>query len=107
MRYPGAQVFYFDKGYSSFVVAHACGAAYYDIGTNQSIAFCPLAQVNEEGEREWALDWLEGTLFLQGVTITPGQRVVSQSCFPWCVSAILLSGSERGRQHDRLQRQSV
>jgi type IV secretion system protein TrbE len=73
-RYPGARVFYFDKGYSSFVLAHACGAAYYDIGTDQSIAFCPLAQVDQEHEREWALDWLEGTLYLQGITVTPGQR---------------------------------
>jgi type IV secretion/conjugal transfer VirB4 family ATPase len=73
-RYPGAQVFYFDKGYSSFVFAHASGADYYDIGTNLTVAFTPLAHVDDETEREWALDWLDGVLSLQGVTVTPGQR---------------------------------
>lgn len=73
-RYPGAQVFCFDKGASSFVVAQASGATYYDIGADQTVAFCPLAQVDAEHEREWALDWLEDLLYLQGVTVTPGQR---------------------------------
>src|SRR5207302_7872773 len=30
-RYPDAQVFLFDKDYSAYVLAHACGAEYYDI----------------------------------------------------------------------------
>ena len=78
-RYPGAQVFCFDKGASSFVLAQASGAAYYDIGADQTVAFCPFAQVDQEHEREWALDWLEDTLYLQGVTVTPGPaaRVVA------------------------------
>jgi len=73
-RYPGAQIFCFDKGASAFVLAQASDAAYYDIGADQTVAFCPLAQVDDEHEREWALDWLEDTLYLQGVTVTPGQR---------------------------------
>jgi type IV secretion system protein TrbE len=71
-RYPQAQVFYVDKGYSSFVLAHAIGAPYYDIGVDET-AFCPLAQVDTEAEREWAKGWLESLLTLQGVTVTPGQ----------------------------------
>jgi len=89
-RYPGAQVFCFDKGYSSFVLAQASGAAYYDLGADETVAFCPLAQVDEEHEREWALDWLEDTLYLQGVTVTPGQRHAL-----WRALSLLGAGSGR------------
>lgn len=71
-RTPGAQVFYIDKGYSSFVLAHAIGAPYYDIGVDET-AFCPLAQIDTEAEREWAKGWIESLLLLQGLTVTPGQ----------------------------------
>jgi type IV secretion system protein VirB4 len=74
LRYRQAQVFWFDKGYSSYVLAQACGAAYYDIGADATITFAPLAHVDDEGEREWALGWLEAVLALQGVHPTPAQR---------------------------------
>jgi type IV secretion system protein VirB4 len=74
-RYPDAQVFWFDKGYSSFVLCQAAEGQHYDIGGDDTpVAFCPLAQVDNELEREWALGWLEELLRLQGLTITPAQR---------------------------------
>jgi type IV secretion system protein TrbE len=74
LRYAHAQVVWFDKGYSSYVLAHACGAAHYDIGADAAVAFAPLAHVEEEAEREWALGWLEELLLVQGVRPTPAQR---------------------------------
>ena len=75
-RYPRAQVFLFDKDYSAYVLAHACGAEYYDIAGDgdRELAFTPLAGVDRASERRWAEEWLEVLLDLQGVTPAPAQR---------------------------------
>jgi type IV secretion system protein VirB4 len=74
-RYPSAQVFWFDKGYSSYSLCLAVGGHHYDIGADETIAFTPLAGIDEEHEREWALGWLEECVVLQGLTtITPELR---------------------------------
>jgi type IV secretion system protein VirB4 len=74
-RYPGAQVFTFDKGYSSYALVNACGGTYYDIGAEHSgLAFCPLKQIDTPADQAWASEWIEIMLALQGVTITPQLR---------------------------------
>ncbi len=75
-RYPGAQVFLFDKDYSAYVLAHACGAEYYDIAGDdeRGLAFTPLAAIDRSHDRRWAQEWIEALLDLQGVTPTPAQR---------------------------------
>jgi type IV secretion system protein VirB4 len=72
-RYDTAQVFCFDKGYSSFILSQACGGDHYDIG-NSHFAFCPLANVDQPNEKIWAENWLETLLELQGVKVTPNHR---------------------------------
>ncbi|HEU4754941.1 MAG TPA: hypothetical protein VFU47_17675, partial [Armatimonadota bacterium] len=61
MRYPRAQLFYFDHGYSAWLLARACGWTHYDIGAGRvdSLGFQPLARVDEPAERAWAAEWLE------------------------------------------------
>ncbi|MCP5057557.1 MAG: hypothetical protein GY937_12650 [bacterium] len=75
-RYPGAQVFAFDKGYSSFVLTRAAGGDHYDVASNEAedLAFCPLAEVDRPEERLWAAGWVEILLGLQDVTVTPAHR---------------------------------
>src|SRR6266478_4287272 len=75
-RYPAAQVFLFDKDYSAYVLARACGAEYYDIlGDSESpLSFYPLATLDTLADRVWAQEWLEVLLALQGVRATPVQR---------------------------------
>ncbi len=75
-RYPDAQVFLFDKDYSSYVLAHACGAEYYDIlgEGERPLSFYPLAALDTLAERVWAQEWLEVLLGLQRVQVTPAQR---------------------------------
>ena len=75
-RYPDAQVFLFDKDYSAYVLARACGAEYYDIAGDdeRGLAFTPLAAIDRSHERRWAQEWIEVLLDLQGVTPTPAQR---------------------------------
>jgi len=71
-RYPGAQVFAFDKGYSSFVLVNACGGTYYDIAAEHStLAFCPLKRLDTPADQAWAAEWIEVMLILQGLTMTP------------------------------------
>ena len=74
-RYPNAQVFVFDKGYSSFPLVKASGGEHYDIlGEYGSPQFCPLARIDEPLERAWAAEWLETLVALQGVTLNPASR---------------------------------
>ena len=74
-RYPNAQVFTFDKGYSSYVLVNACGGTYYDIGGEHSgLAFCPLKHIDTPADQAWATEWLEIMLSLQGVDVTPQMR---------------------------------
>ena len=73
-RYPGAQVFAFDKGYSLYVLCAASGGSYYEIGADTGPAFTPLAQIDAPAERLWAQEWIETLVALQGVTVTPLHR---------------------------------
>jgi type IV secretion system protein VirB4 len=75
-RYPSAQVFLFDKDYSAYVLAHACGAEYYDIAGDdeRGLAFTPLAGIDRSHERRWAQEWIEVLVDLQGITPSPAQR---------------------------------
>ncbi|HVR10525.1 MAG TPA: hypothetical protein VMW75_20935 [Thermoanaerobaculia bacterium] len=73
LRYPRAQVFSFDVGYSGWLLAHAAGARHYDL-VNQAVSLQPLAQIDQPGERIWALEWLETVLALNGVPVTPQAR---------------------------------
>ncbi|MBV9409554.1 MAG: DUF87 domain-containing protein [Candidatus Eremiobacteraeota bacterium] len=74
-RYPNAQVFVFDKGYSALPLVWGCGGEHYDImGEGDGPSFCPLAHVDDVAERAWAAEWLENVVALQGVTVTPAHR---------------------------------
>jgi type IV secretion system protein VirB4 len=79
-RYPDAQVFAFDKGYSSWTLATAAGASHYDIASDslEAFAFYPLAHIDEPQELLWATSWVEQLLVLQGLTLLPEERVLIQ-----------------------------
>ncbi len=74
-RYPQAQVFAFDKGYSAQPLVWAAGGEHYDIaGGDTELAFCPLAHIDESPEQSWAAEWLESLVALQGMAVTPRMR---------------------------------
>lgn len=74
-RYPRAQVFSFDKGYSLYCLNQAAGGEHYDIaGANNDLAFCPLGEIDQAGDRAWAEEWIEMLCTLQGMTVTPRLR---------------------------------
>ena len=72
-RYPNAQVFAFDKGYSAYVLTSAAGGNHYDLGLDD-ISFCPFSLIDRDTERLWAHDWLELLLRLQNVALLPEYR---------------------------------
>lgn len=59
-RYPKAQVFGFDLGYSMATLCEAAGGAHYDIGAEGSkIGFCPLGTLETKADRAWASEYIE------------------------------------------------
>ncbi|MDP9121974.1 MAG: DUF87 domain-containing protein, partial [Acidobacteriota bacterium] len=73
LRYPRAQVFSFDIGYSGWLLAKAAGARHYDL-VNEPVRLQPLAQIDRPTERLWALEWLEMVLEVNRVPVTPTSR---------------------------------
>jgi type IV secretion system protein TrbE len=74
-RYPRAQVFSFDKGYSLYCLNQAAGGEHYDIaGANSELAFCPLQQIDTAGDLAWAEEWIEVLCTMQGLQVSPRLR---------------------------------
>ena len=81
-RYPDAQVFTFDKGFSAKPLVLAAGGDHYDIAGERvdDLSFYPLATIDDRRERAWAAEWLEALFHLQGLTVTPRHRAaISQA----------------------------
>lgn len=79
-RYPNAQVFTFDKGYSSFALVAAAGGVHYDIAADSpdSLGFYPLQRITSDSELAFAAEWVEGLVALQGIATTPAHRQTLQ-----------------------------
>jgi type IV secretion system protein VirB4 len=72
LRYKDAQVFIFDKGESFLAATLGVGGGFYELGLNKrSLVFQPLAKIDIETERVWALEWLQGLLANEKIIVTP------------------------------------
>jgi type IV secretion/conjugal transfer VirB4 family ATPase len=72
MRYPGAQVYVFDKGGSSRALTAGVGGQFHDLGDETAgLAFQPLARCDLPQERCWALEWLLDILRAEGLQASP------------------------------------
>lgn len=76
LRYPKAQVFVFDKGFSSFALTLAVSGQHYDLlpATGEPLSLRPLAQLQSPGDLARAFDWLENLFALQGIDLEPAHR---------------------------------
>lgn len=74
-RYPGAQIFIFDKGRSARCATLAMGGAHLGLGiggdAGETIAFQPLAGIDADAERSWAAEWIAALLAHEAVLVTP------------------------------------
>ena len=72
LRYPGAQVFYFDKGASSRAATRLSGGEFFVLGGDQTdLAFQPLGELAGREEMTWAQGWVQDLILSEGVSITP------------------------------------
>lgn len=76
LRYPGAQVFSLDRGWSQVLLCRAAGGCHYAPAAERPDGdrFAPLAHVDDPAELPHAADWLEDLLQLQGVAVDPARR---------------------------------
>ena len=64
-RYPGAQVYIFDKKRSAKVPTLACGGVHLELGVgNAGLGFQPLRRIDEPAEFEFAASWIEQLVIL-------------------------------------------
>jgi type IV secretion system protein TrbE len=70
---PDGQVFFFDKGYSAFVLTKALGGQHLDLGEDE-VPLQPLARIDDETDRMKLQTLLEDWLELHGVRLIPNQR---------------------------------
>ncbi len=63
---PNNQIFFFDKGYSAFVLTKALGGQHLDLGEDE-VPLQPLARIDDETDRMKLQTLLEDWLALQGV----------------------------------------
>ena len=77
-RYPDAQIRIFDKGNSARAAVLAMGGSHHRMGARidaarpeKHLCFQPLAGVDDNQERAWAVDWIASLLEHEKVAITP------------------------------------
>ena len=73
-RYPGSQVFVFDKGLSARAAVLALGGQHHRLGSgaeDEALAFQPLRGIEQPVERGWAAEWIAALLTHENVTVTP------------------------------------
>lgn len=74
-RYKGAQVFFFDKGFSAKVATYAVGGDYFQFERGDSnISMQPLKDIHLENEIDWAEEWVVSLIVSQGVDVNIEQR---------------------------------
>jgi type IV secretion system protein TrbE len=86
-RYPGSRIFAFDMGRSMRATILGLEGEHYDLGTDGSIAFQPLARIDQEGYRSWAGEWIEGRLIREGVAVGPAEKEAVWSALASLASA--------------------
>jgi type IV secretion/conjugal transfer VirB4 family ATPase len=73
-RYLGARLLIFDMGRSLRATTLGLGGIHNDLGDDASIAFQPLADIDDDRQRTWASEWVQARLLQEGVHVGPEQR---------------------------------
>jgi len=70
-RYPGSQVYIFDKGRSARAAVLAMGGEHHALGESDALAFQPLRHIDDDVERAWAAEWVASLLAHERLDVTP------------------------------------
>lgn len=73
LKYPQAQIYFFDKGGSSRALTAGIGGDFYDLAAEGvgELSFQPLANIDDIHERSWAMEWLHSFLLTENLELTP------------------------------------
>ncbi|UPT64905.1 MAG: conjugal transfer protein TrbE [Hyphomonadaceae bacterium JAD_PAG50586_4] len=74
LRYEGAQIYLFDKGRSARATILGLGGDFFDLGIEGALGLTPLADIDQDDERAWAIDWIADILKTAQVAVTPERR---------------------------------
>jgi type IV secretion system protein TrbE len=74
-RVPNAQVFWFDKGLSSYALTKAVVGTHWNLG-DDDLAAAPLIGIDQPREFEWAQGFCERLLVLNGIQLVPAQQTL-------------------------------
>ena len=86
-RYAGSRILAFDMGRSMRATVLGLGGEHYDLGLDGTIAFQPLARIDQENYRAWASEWVEGRLLQEGVAVGPAEKEAVWSALTSLASA--------------------
>jgi type IV secretion/conjugal transfer VirB4 family ATPase len=70
-KYPGAQIYVFDKGRSVRAAMLGLGGQFHDLGLEGGLTFQPLRDVHDPAARAWAAEWVQGLLAHERVDASP------------------------------------
>ncbi len=74
-KYKDARIFIFDKGASSMVLTAGVGGKFFDLGNeSKHLSFQPLAQIDNDKERQWVQEWLCDFIRQENLKITPEHK---------------------------------
>ena len=70
-RYDRSRIILFDKGGSARATILGLRGEHIDLGADETIAFQPLANIDQETERTWSAEWIGGLLVHEKVNLIP------------------------------------
>jgi type IV secretion system protein VirB4 len=70
-KYVAAQISVFDKGGSIRAAMLGLGGTFHDLALDGGLAFQPLRHIDDDANRAWAAEWVQGLLAREGVTLDP------------------------------------
>jgi type IV secretion/conjugal transfer VirB4 family ATPase len=71
LRYPGSQVFAFDKKKSLYTLTKCVGGAFIDLAPGSKTRLCPLAELSTPEDQQWAEQWVSLLVELNNLTVVP------------------------------------
>lgn len=74
LRYPGGQLYLFDKGRSARATVLGLKGDFFDLGEEGALGLQPLEHLDSAEDKAWALDWLGGLIASANVSVTPELR---------------------------------
>lgn len=75
LKYKDARIFVFDKGASNYVLTNGVGGTFFDLGNeSEGLSFMPLARIDNEQERQWAMEWICDYVRQENLEITPERK---------------------------------